>query len=134
MAYAFYNPNPKGNFTSDCVVRAISKLFDIDWDTTFVMLAMWAFDTKSIVSSDEVWGEFLRDNGFKRHMIPDTCPYCYTVRQFAEDHPKGRYLLKIPGNSAGHVVAVVDGVYYDTWDSGDNVPIYYLERSADHAN
>jgi hypothetical protein len=26
------------------------------------------------------------------------------------------------------VVAVVDGDYYDTWDCGDEVPVYYFER------
>lgn len=33
----------------------------------------------------------------------------------------GRYLLALDQ----HVVAVVDGDYYDTWDSGNEIPIYY---------
>lgn len=37
-----------------------------------------------------------------------------TVKEFAKSHPTGRYIVKV----AHHVVAVVDGVYYDTWDSG----------------
>ena len=27
-----------------------------------------------------------------------------------------------------HVIAVENGDYYDNWDSGDEVPIYYWER------
>ena len=128
MAYVFYNPNPAGKFTSDCVVRAIAKLMNFDWNTAYLNLSMSAFDTKSIISADEAWGEYLLDNGFKRYIIPDTCPRCYTVAQFANDNPRGRFLLKISGNTSGHVVAVVDGDYYDTWDCGGCVPIYYCER------
>lgn len=28
----------------------------------------------------------------------------------------------------GHVVCVQDGYYYDSWDSGNEIPIYYWER------
>jgi hypothetical protein len=37
-----------------------------------------------------------------------------TVKSFAMSHPKGKYIVSV----AHHVVAVVDGMYYDTWDSG----------------
>jgi len=37
-----------------------------------------------------------------------------TVKSFALSHPKGKYVVSV----ARHAVAVVDGVYYDTWDSG----------------
>lgn len=128
MGFVFYNPNPKGLFTSDCVIRAISKLLNLSWDETYLNLAMWGFDRKSIISSDDVWCDYLKSHGFTMGVVPDTCPDCYTVRQFAADNPVGKYLLKIPGHSAGHVVAVVDGNYYDTWDCGSSYPIYYLGR------
>lgn len=28
----------------------------------------------------------------------------------------------------GHVVCVQDGFYWDTWDSGQEIPVYYWER------
>ena len=59
--------------------------------------------------------------GMRRALVRDDCEECYSVRRFAEEHPKGRYLLALDG----HVVAVVDGHYFDTWDSGDEVPVYY---------
>lgn len=74
-------------------------------------------------SSDSVWNEYLKAKGLKRYIVPDTCPNCYTVRQFADEHQKGHYLVFV----GQHVVAVVDGDYIDTWDSGDRVPIYYWE-------
>lgn len=71
--------------------------------------------------SNYVWSEYLYHHGFIRTPIPDTCPQCMTVRTFCELHSEGSYILAIDG----HVVAVVDGNYYDTWDSGDEIPIYY---------
>lgn len=92
-------------------------------------LTIQGFSDKSPLVDDKVWGQYLRDNGFKVRPLPDTCPNCYTVREFAQDHPSGRYLLK----TYDHVVPVINGDYYDTVDTGDDVPIYYYERSADHA-
>lgn len=102
---------------------------DMDWDTTYMKLAVQGFTDKSMMVDDRVWGNYLRSNGFRVMPLPNTCPFCYTVRDFANDHPRGRYLLK----TYSHVIAVVDGDYYDSGDSGDEVPIYYFERSADHA-
>lgn len=72
-------------------------------------------------SADRVWGAYLRSKGFRRDLIESDCPECYTVRDFCREHEQGRYVMAI----SGHVVAVIDGQYYDTWDSGDEVPIYY---------
>lgn len=122
--YVYYNPNPAKNSTSDCVVRSICKLMDIDWDTAFTYLYMQGFELKDMMDKNYVWGELLYRHGYKRYPIPDTCPNCYTVINFCEDHPEGKYLLAL----GTHVVTVVDGVYYDTWDSGNEVPIYYWKK------
>jgi len=71
-----------------------------------------------------MWGSFLRFKGFKEVHLPDTCPDCYTVRQFCQDYPIGKYMLA----TGTHVVAVIDGNYYDTWDSGDEIPISFWRK------
>ena len=38
--------------------------------------------------------------------------------------PDGTYILAM----ATHVVAVVDGDWLDTWDSGDETPLYYWQK------
>lgn len=129
MSYVFYNPNPAGAFTIDCVVRAISKLMDFSWERAYVRLAAEGYQMKSMPTADDVWGSYLRKNGYRRHIIPDMCPDCYTVAEFASDHPRGKYLVK----THEHVIAVCDGDYYDTFDSGQEVPIYYFERTANDA-
>ena len=62
--------------------------------------------------------------GYNRYVIPNTCPDCYSVKQFCEEHPHGKYLLA----TGTHVVTCIDGDYYDTWNSGDEIPIYYFTK------
>ena len=72
-------------------------------------------------SSDSVWGSVLRQNGYYRQAIPNNCPDCYTVSDFAEGHPHGTFVLAL----GGHVVTVHNGDWYDTWNSGGQIPQFY---------
>lgn len=121
MPYGHYNPNPKNKHTSDCVIRAVSKVFHISWDEAYMMLSAKGFTEKSVLTDDEVWSKLLSSNGFRMYPLINSCPDCYSVSAFANDHPAGAFIVKTPG----HVVAVENGVYYDTTDSGSEVPIYY---------
>ena len=122
--YRFFNPNPEGQYADDCVVRGIILLTNSDWDSVYMRLCLQGFMMHNMPSSNRVWGGYLHDIGFKRYIIPNTCPDCYTVSDFCIDNPVGDYLLA----TGTHVVAVRDGDYYDTWDSGNEVPIYYWKR------
>lgn len=121
MAFVFYNPNPSGRFVGDCTIRAICRLTDMDWDSVYACTVFQGFLRKDMPSGNSTWGAFLKKRGYIRKFIPDTCPECYTVKDFCRDNPRGRFLLVLDQ----HVVTVVDGNYYDTWDSGNEVPDYY---------
>ena len=71
-------------------------------------------------------GGYLRSRGFDRDMIPNSCPDCYTVADFAAEHPEGTYILAL----SGHVVCVQNGDWIDTWDSGGEIPLYYWHKEA----
>jgi hypothetical protein len=120
-----YNPNPVSRNVGDCAVRAVSAALDLDWETAFAMIANNAYQMGDMPSSNAVWGSVLRQNGFKRSIIPNNCPDCYTAEQFAEDHPKGTFVLGF-GN---HVATVKDGMIYDSWDSSKEIPQYFWFRS-----
>lgn len=124
MAYVFYNPNPSHKKVGDCVIRAICKLTQQDWESSYTGVVLQGLMMHDMPSSNHVWGEYLYANGYTRHIIPNTCPGCYTVRDFCEENRSGRFLLA----TGSHVIAVVDGDYYDTWDSGEEVPIYYWRK------
>ena len=124
MSYRNYNPNPIARNVGDCAVRAIAKALDIDWEKAFMLLMASAYQMGDMPSSDAVWGAVLRQHGFYREVVPNTCPDCYTARDFCIDHPKGVFVLAF----GGHVAAVVDGDLYDTWDSTNLYPQFYWYR------
>ena len=122
--YQFYNANPNAARVGDCTIRAISRVLNQSWEKTYIEICLEGLVMYDMPDANQVWGKYLTDNNFTRHFIPNECSNCYTVRQFAEEHKEGRYVLAIPG----HVVACIDGTYFDTFDSGDCVPIYYWEE------
>ena len=127
MSYIQYNPNPVGRKVGDCSVRAIAKALKVDWETAYMMIALNGYQMGDMPSSDSVWGAVLRQNDFYRKAVPNMCPDCYTVNDFCKDHPEGTYVLGF----GGHVATVVDGDLYDSWDSSDEVPVYYWYRKQD---
>lgn len=122
--YIPLNMNPESNDDSDCTIRAICLLLDKSWDEVYLGVCAEGFNMKRMPINDKVWGSYLFKEGCKRYRIPDTCPMCYTVNDFAIDHPKGQYLVKVDS----HVVAVVNGHYYDTWNSGDQIALYFWRK------
>lgn len=122
--YIPFNPNPANRRTDDCVIRAISKVLDIPWERAYIMLAVKGLETYDLPNANNVWGALLKDNGFVREVIPNTCPECYTVEDFCADNPVGTYVL----GTGTHAIACIDGNYYDTWQSGESVPIYVYRK------
>ena len=120
MGYIDYNANPLNRRTDDCVKRALSTALGYTWDRVHIELSVLTLVKAGIETENEIWAEYLERKGFERFQIPDTCPFCYTIRDFCEDNPDGVFVL----GTGTHVVCVIDGDYYDTWDSGDRVPLY----------
>ena len=120
-----FNPNPNGIRVGDCSVRAICKAIGEKWETAFARIALEGFIMGDMPSSDAVWGNVLRRNGFERRTIPNTCPECYTAEDFCRDNPQGIFVLAF----GGHVATVVDGDLYDSWDSRKEIPIYYYAEA-----
>lgn len=119
-----YLNNPVGRKVGDCAVRAVAKALDMGWEAAYIALTINGLQMGDMPSSNVVSGSVLRQHGFRRMALPDTCPDCYTVADFCEDHPKGTYVLYC----GGHVVTAIDGNYYDSWDSGSEVVQYMWYR------
>lgn len=118
-----YNPNPvrSDGSVGDCAIRAIAKALGISWEKAYVKLSINGYLMGDIPNSDLVWGSVLRQKGFSRKVIPNTCPECYTMADFCADHPKGIFVVK----SEDHVATVVNGTIFDAWNSEMKIPIYY---------
>ena len=117
-----FNANPSANRVGDCSVRAISKATGKNWEEVYIGVCLQGLMLHDMPSSNYVWGNYLESIGYERHMISTRG---YTVEDFCKDYPEGSYILAI----SGHVVACVDGRYFDTWDSGNEVVVYYWRKA-----
>lgn len=119
-----FNPNPVGRAVGDCAVRAVAAALDISWEDAYALIAANGFAMGDMPSSNSVWGAVLRQHGFYRKSIPDTCPDCYTFADFARDNPEGVFVL----GTGTHVAVVRDGTLLDAWDSSAEVPQFVWYR------
>ena len=116
-----YSNNPVGRRVGDCSVRAISKALDMGWEAAYIALVINGLQMGDMPSSNSVIGSVLRQHGFRRMNLPDDCPACFTVSEFAEENPKGVYVA----GTGNHVVTIIDEDWYDSWDSGSE-PIQFV--------
>lgn len=118
--YIEYNPNSVGLITDDCAVRALSKALDVTWDMAYMMLALNGMKMGFLMNYNAVIASVLRSHGFRRATIPNTCPDCFTIKDFAELNPTGVFVL----GTGSHVVTVDGGDVYDAWNSLSEIPVY----------
>lgn len=109
--WVYYNSNPLERRVGDCAIRACCKATGRSWDDVYDSLSAIAKHKKDIMSANDVWDDYIEMYGYERVSLP---PYRINVIDFCEEHPNGDYVLGLDE----HVVAVSDGHYYDTWNSG----------------
>lgn len=119
-----YNPNPCGRMVGDCSVRAITKALDTSWESAYLTLAVNGLQMCDMPSSDSVIASVLRQNGFTRKAISNSCPDCYDVEEFCKEFPTGIYVAFF----GGHVACIRDGILFDAWDSSHEIIQYYWEK------
>lgn len=123
--FQFYNPNPAGRISvGDCAVRALTKVLGVDWEKAYALLVKNGFEMADMPSSNAVIDSVLRQHGFYRQNVPNTCPDCLTIKEFCYKNPVGTYLV----GTGNHVVAIVNGTYFDSWPSGDETIMYFWTK------
>lgn len=122
--WVYANPNPCRREEPDCVVRAIAIALDRTWKRVHDDLCSLSRDKCTMPSVNWLWELYLKRNGFEKFLLPDACPSCMTVKDFARMYPEGTYVI----GTGTHAVAVIDGNWWDTWDSGDETPSYFFRK------
>ena len=123
--YKYYQPNDKDlkDQYGDCVVRALTKVMSKTWMQVFDDLISYAKNLQCMPNGKQCYKPFQKKskkNKKKKKKITyhgisnKKCSKRPTVDRFAKDHKSGIFFL----NVANHCIAVVDGYYYDTWESG----------------
>lgn len=121
--YIYHNANPIGRNTNDCVIRAISKALDTKWEYAKALVDACSMELYQSEDSDMVWFKILADRGFE--MMPVFCKNkSCTLDDFCNIHKRGTYVVKLPN----HVVCVVDGRFYDSFDSGSETTLYCWKK------
>lgn len=110
----------------DCVIRAIMKLTNRDWVTCYDELCEIGRKKKRMPNEWKVVEIWLREHGYVKRSFGKIIKgqHRITVSEFAKLHKDGYYLL----NLRGHVVACINGYYYDSWDSGNCKLLTYYEK------
>lgn len=115
------NVNPAKNNTADCVIRACAVTLNKTWlqvsDEIYALSRSYYLS----MSDDRLWGRYLYQAGFVPFLVPESCPGCVTIKRFCLIYPKGTYII----GTGSHAVAIVDGDYYDSWDSGEEIPSFF---------
>ncbi len=120
-----YNANTRGTRTGDCTARAISLAFGIDYHKARKALndsakahnlankrPFWEYNSHSncIEVIKQLGGGNLNEN-------KDRTP----VGSFADNHPSGTYIIWCSrdgiSHAGNHLVTIIDGKVYDSWDS-----------------
>lgn len=113
--FHYYNANPHNRLTTDCVVRALCTALEQGYERTVTELAEFQCQTGYDTSDSKLYDKYLQYKGWIKHKQPrkeDNTKY--TGKEFCERARAGeRYVANIGG---GHVVAIVNGKVYDTWD------------------
>lgn len=122
--YRYLNLNPIGKTTEDCVIRAIAAVMEIPWEKAYIDLCNRGLLIYDMPNSAATLSIYLREKGFKRYAISNNCAACYTIADFSEEYPDGRYIVL----TSNHAVPVIDGDYYDAVDSGMDIPQYFWKK------
>lgn len=109
--YRYYNANPNKSNIEDCTIRALSVAEGISWDRAYDMLSDSARELGLMQSDVNAIEEYL-DIRYKRVPI-----YEETVGEFIDNHPRGTYLITMPG----HITVLKNGINYDTFNSSKRI-------------
>lgn len=115
------NPNPQHKEAPDCVVRAIAIALHKRWIEVYDDLCKLGRAEFNMPSADAVWGKYLYLQGFEPFLLPESCPRCVTINRFSQIFNRGTYII----GTGNHAVAVINGDYYDSWDSGNEIPSFF---------
>lgn len=122
-----YNANTRGVRTGDCVKRALSVAYSMNYDDVATELNRInkKYGYNRGYTREPVFTEFIKSRGDHFESVSGF----QTVEEFCEEHPTGVYLVltnkNIDANETNHIIAIVDGDYYDSWDSGSSKVLKY---------
>lgn len=129
--FHFYNANPKGRRTTDCVTRAICTAMEQDYNTTIMELAELQCKTGFDDADKKLYDKYLQSKGWVKHKQPKKQDNTkFTGKEFCHKLNNDLKALGVAvvANIGGHHIVCIKehcedgnqhGLYkiFDTWDS-----------------
>ena len=120
--YEHFNNHPTSKGLGFHTVRTLSKILDISWVYAYTLLQMISeitgYASKGIASLSEI----LKMNGYHTEFLEESTK---TVSDFCKKNKTGKYVLIFED----YCIPVIDGRYFDLFDSGKEEPLYYWRKS-----
>lgn len=112
--FEWFNANPKGRITGDCVFRAFTLALDQDYNQTVMEMAELMCETGWSLNDQHGEDEYLKRKGWIKHKQPRKPDgKKYTGKEFVKIFD-GTCVAHIGGH---HTVCIKDHKVHDTWDS-----------------
>lgn len=136
--FQFFNANPKGRYTTDCVIRAISTAADIPYKKVVMEMAEMQCKTGYDRSESKLIDMYLSSKGYVKYKQPRKLDgRKYTGAEFCDvlrhrEFVDGIMLNdRIIANIGGHhIVAIMDGKVWDIWNStGGCIGNYWVKEN-----
>lgn len=112
--YHFYNNNPKGRFTGDCVIRSLALGLNQDYAVTARELLETSLSTGYGINTPDCYSRYLESKGWKKYPQP---------RKQDGKKFRGREFVKtceeptIAHLGSHHIACIQNQQVWDTWDS-----------------
>lgn len=136
-----YNANVRGNNVGDCVCRSISFAFDLSYSKTGKLLNKKMRQLhRDHWNVTAVFESVIHELGGSAqiNLYKENESYL-TVEEFADSNSNGCFLVLCGKSSSdtksSHIVCIIDGKIYDSWDSRNQYAKKYYDCSNDrHVN
>ena len=124
--FTYYNANPKGKITCDCVARAICTALDEPYNSVLKEMFEMQIETGYEYTDVKCYDKYLESKGWTKMKQPrKSNNKKYTGEEFCEIY-KGTCVANIGGN---HVVCIKNGKVHDIWDSTDGcIGNYWVKK------
>ena len=127
MKFVQYNANDKNKSTDDCVRRALSLAYNLDYKDVRKELNQIAKELNdNTYQHSKVITEFINRHGYQ---YIDEAAKGLTVDEYSIINPIGIYILDLPK----HLTCMIDSTIFDLWDCSKEVirQAYVISKEAE---
>jgi len=124
-----YNANPHDKNEGDCSIRALSLAYEMNYNSVKNELQSLSKETGGEFNTIDTIKAFIEKHGYKDYYDNEKGgAFVDDVEDFARKNNRGVYVVycsdKTKQNTSHsfHLVTIVNGTIYDTWDSSN----YYV--------